>query len=106
MKAYGIYYQNLKEINTLAKKDPKAALKTLCNEFESLIWYEILKNFDQSIWKSNLFPETLEKKIYQDFLYQEVGRTLAGRPKSLGDYLYQNLLKSTYLKNRIEKSDK
>lgn len=106
MKAYGIYYQNLNEITNLAKKNPKAALKTLCNEFESLVWYEILKNFDQSMFKSNLFPETLEKKIYQDFLYQEIGRNVSGRPGSLGDYLYQNLLKSAYLKNKIEKSDK
>lgn len=100
MKPYGIYYQKLTEIKELYKKDPQKALRILCAEFESLIWYEILKNIENSTIKWGLFPETLEKKIYQDFLYQEIARAISGKPRGLGDYLYQALLKSSYFRKR------
>ncbi len=109
MKDTVIFYTNLQEIKNLEKKDPKKALKEVCAEFESLIWYEILKEMENSVLKSDLFPETLEKKFYQDYLYQEIARSISGRPGSLGDYLYKNLLKSSYFKNlkkNINLSDK
>ena len=104
MKNYGIYYQNLNEIINLSKKDIKTALKIVCNEFESLIWYEILKGLDNTIIKSNFFPETLEKKIFQDYLYQEIASSISGRPRSLSDYLYQILIKN-YFKNKDNNAD-
>jgi len=104
MKNYGIYYQNLNEIINLSKKDIKTALKIVCNEFESLIWYEILKGLDNTIIKSNFFPETLEKKIFQDYLYQEIARSISGKPRSLGDYLYKVLIKN-YFKNKVNNAD-
>ncbi|PMP68733.1 MAG: hypothetical protein C0190_01015 [Thermodesulfobacterium geofontis] len=105
MKNYGIYYQNLSELINLSKKDPKTALKRVCSEFESLIWYEILKGLDDTIIKSNFFPETLERKIFQDYLYQEIARAVSGRPGSLGDYLYGSLLKNAHFKYRINNAD-
>jgi len=104
MKNYGIYYQNLNEIINLSKKDIKTALKIVCGEFESLIWYEILKGLDNTIIKSNFFPETLEKKIFQDYLYQEIARSISGKPRSLGDYLYKVLIKN-YFKNKVNNAD-
>jgi flagellar protein FlgJ len=106
MKAYGIYYQKLNELTLLEKKDPKKALKKACAEFEALIWHEIFKEFDRAMIKSNFFPETLEKKFYQDFLYQEIARRISGQPGSLGDYLYKNLLKSPYFKSKTKIADK
>ena len=104
MKNYGIYYQNLNEIINLSKKDIKTALKIVCSEFESLIWYEILKGLDNTIIKSNFFPETLEKKIFQDYLYQEIAHSISGKPRSLGDYLYKVLIKN-YFKNKVNNAD-
>jgi len=106
MKNYGIYYQNLNELIYLSKKDTKEALKKACNQFESLIWYEILKGLDNTIIKSNFFSESLEKRIFQDYLYQEIAQLVSGRPGSLGNYLYQALIKSAYFKNRINSADK
>lgn len=105
MKSYGIYYQNLSELVNLSKKDPKNALRRVCSEFESLVWYEILKGLDNTIIKSSFFPETLERRIFQDYLYQEIARSVSGRPGSLGNYLYQSLLKSAYFKYRINNAD-
>jgi flagellar protein FlgJ len=105
MKNYGIYYQNLNELINLSKRDPKEALKRACSEFESLLWYEILKGLDNTIIKSNFFPETLERKIFQDYLYQEIARSISGRPGSLGDYLYKNLIKSSYFKYKTTNAD-
>jgi len=109
MKDYVIYYTNLNQLITLSKKNPKKTLKEVCDEFESLIWYEILKEMENSVLKSDLFPETLEKKFYQDYLYQEIARSISGHPGSLGDYLYKSFLKSNYFKNFkkvINSSDK
>lgn len=100
MKAYGIYYQKLNELNELSKRDPNKALKILCAEFESLLWYEILKDMEKATIKGGLFPETFEKRIYQDFLYQEIARAVSGKPRGLGDYLYQTLTKSAYFRKR------
>ncbi|MGB9761364.1 MAG: rod-binding protein [Caldimicrobium sp.] len=106
MDNYGLYFQNLNNIKILAKKDPDLALKKLCKEFESLIWYEILKGLDKTTMKSGFFPETLEKKIFQDYLYQEVARLVSGRPNGLGDYLYKRLKESPYFKEKANLSDK
>lgn len=106
MKNYGIYYQNLNELINLSKKNKTLALKKACVEFESLVWYEILKGLDKTIIKSDFFPETLERKIFQDYLYQEIARIISGKPGSLSDYLYKSLLKSSYFKNNTNKTDK
>lgn len=105
MKSYAINYQNLNELINLSKKNKELALKKACAEFESLMWYEILKGLDNTIIKSNFFSETLEKKIFQDYLYQEIARSVSGRPRSLGDYLYQSLMKSAYFKKSINNAD-
>ncbi len=105
MKDTVIFYTNLKEIENLEKKNPKKALKEVCAEFESLIWHEILKEMENSVFKSDLFPETLERKFYQDYLYQEIARIISGRPGGLGDFLYKNLLKSSYF-NNLKKNTK
>ncbi len=99
MKDTVIFYTNLHSIINLEKKDPKKALKKATAEFESLIWHEIFKGFDRTIIKSNFFPESLEMKFYKDWLYQEIARRISGKPGSLGDYLYKQLLKSPYFKN-------
>jgi len=99
-------YQSLEKLNALAKRDPKLALKKLTSEFESLIWYEILKGLDRTIMKSELLPESFERKLYQEFLYQEVARVVSGRPRGFGDFLYQQLLKSPYFKKAIENPNK
>ncbi len=106
MKNYGIYYQNLNELTYLSKKNIKEALKKTCSQFESFIWYEILKGLDNTIIKSNFFPENLEKRIFQDYLYQEIAQLVSARPNGLGDYLYKVLIKSTYFKNKIISADK
>ncbi|GEM_PF-634464 len=106
MENYGLYFQNLNNLKILAKKNPDLALKKLCKEFESLIWYEILKGLDRTTMKSGFFPETLEKKIFQDYLYQEVARLVSGKPGSLGDYLYKRLKESPYFKENYPVSDK
>ncbi len=105
MKNYVINYQDLNELIVLSKKNKKLALKKACAEFESLIWYEILKGLENTIIKSNFFPETLEKKIFQDYLYQEIARSISGRPGSLGDYLYKNLIKSPYFNKKEINAD-
>ena len=99
-------YLSLEKLNVLAKKDPKSALKKLTSEFESLIWYEILKGMDRTIMKSELFPETSERKLYQEFLYQEVARAISGRPRGFLDFLYQQLIKSSYFKKGVENPNK
>ncbi len=105
MENYGLNYTQLENIKTLAKKDPKLALKKLTAEFESLLWYEILKGFDRSTIKSGFFPETLEKKIFQEYLYQEVAKALSGKPRGLGDFLYNHLIKSAYFKAKPDHSE-
>lgn len=106
MDNYGLYFQNLNNIKILAKKNPDLALKKLCKEFESLIWHEILKGLDRTTMKSGFFPETLEKKIFQDYLYQEVARLVSGKLGGLGDYLYRSLKESPYFKDKSLNSDK
>lgn len=106
MENYGLNFQNLHNIKALAERDQRLALRKLTSEFESLIWYEILKGLDRTTMKSGLFPETLDKKIFQEYLYQEIARRVSGRPGSLGDYLYKHLLKSHYFKQRLENSEK
>ena len=103
MKDTVINYTNLKQIVNLEKKAPRRALKKACAEFESLLWYEILKGLDKTVIKSGFFPESLDYKIYQDYLYQEIAKQVSGKPGGLGDYLYKTLLKSPYFKN-IQKS--
>ncbi|BAU22552.1 hypothetical protein THC_0152 [Caldimicrobium thiodismutans] len=105
MENYGLNFQSLQNIKAIAQKDPKLALKKLTREFESLLWYEILKGLDNTTFKSGFFPESLEKKIFQDYLYQEVGRAVSGRPRGLGDYLYKNLIKSPYFKDKTQNSE-
>ncbi|MFN4131772.1 MAG: rod-binding protein [Caldimicrobium sp.] len=100
MENYGLNYTQLNNIKLLAKNNPKLALKKLTSEFESLLWYEILKGLDKTTFKSGFFPETLEKKIFQDYLYQEISRALSGRPGGLGDYLYKHLINSPYFKEK------
>jgi len=106
VKDFTLDYENLQQLTLLEKKNPKKALKKACAEFESLIWHEILKEFDRAMIKSDLFPETLEKKFYQDFLYQEIAEKISGQPGSLGDYLYKSLLKTPYFKNIAKQADK
>ncbi len=106
VKDFTLYYEDLQQLDLLEKKNPKKALKKVCAEFESLIWHEILKDFDRAMIKSNLFPETLEKKFYQDYLYQEIAEKISGQPGSLGDYLYKAILKSPYFKNLLQHTDK
>ncbi|NPA38882.1 MAG: hypothetical protein GXO57_00295 [Thermodesulfobacteria bacterium] len=106
VKDFTLYYQNLEQLRLLEKKHPLKALKKACAEFESLIWHEILKEFDRAMIKSDLIPETLEMKFYKDYLYQEIAEKISGKPGSLGDYLYKTLLKTTYFKNFEKKADK
>jgi len=102
---YGLYFQNLNNLKLLAKKNPDLALKKITSEFESLIWYEILKGLDKTTFKSGLFPESLEKRIFQDYLYQEVARLASGKPGGLGDFLYKRLKESPYFKNKLQNSE-
>lgn len=106
MENYGINYQSLHNIKTLAQRDPKLALRKLASEFESLIWYEILKGLDRTTFKSGLFPETLDKKIFQEYFLQEVARRVSGRPGGLGEYLYRHLIKSYNFKERLSGAEK
>lgn len=106
MENYGINFQSLHNIKALAERDPKLALKKLTSEFESLIWYEILKGLDRTTMKSGFFPETLERRIFQEYLYQEIARKVSGRQGGLGDYLYKHLIKSPYFKEKIVDSEK
>ncbi|MCS7199865.1 MAG: hypothetical protein N2327_03870 [Caldimicrobium sp.] len=103
--SYTLHFQNLTQIRELAKRDPQLALKKLCAEFESLLWYEILKGLDRGDIKSGFFPETLERRIFQDYLYQEIARRVSGREGGLGDYLRKNLEKSPYFKNKLFKAE-
>ncbi len=103
MKGYGIYYYKLNELNQLKQKNFELALKKVTSEFESLLWYEIIKGLNKSIIKSGFFPETLEKKIFEEFLFQEIAREISGKPGSLGDYLFKHL--SKLFKNRKENTD-
>ncbi len=98
-------YQSLTILNQIAKKDPKRALKKVTTEFESLVWYEILKGLDRTIMKSDLFPQSFESKLYQEFLYQEVAKVVSGKPRGFGDYLYQQLLRSPYFNKKLEKTE-
>lgn len=93
MKGYAIYYNKLNELNLLKQKNPDLALKKVTSEFEALMWYEIIKKFNEGMIKSNFFPETLEKKFWEDFLFQEVAREISGKPGGLGDHLYKFLKK-------------
>lgn len=106
MENYGLNFQGLQNIKALAQRDPKLALKKLTKEFESLLWYEILKGLDNTTFKSGFFPESLEKKIFQDYLYQEIGRQVSGQPGGLGDFLYKNLSKSPYFKDKGQNTEK
>lgn len=103
---YAIKFQGLTGIKELAKRDPKLALKKLTAEFESLLWYEILKGLDNTTMKSGFFPETMEKRIFQEFLYQEIARKMSGRPGGLGDYLRKNLENSPYFKDKLQLTEK
>ncbi len=91
-------FMSLENINSIKNKNPKKALKELTAEFESLIWYQILKDMDKTIIKSNLLPENLEYKFYKDFLYQEIARKVSGQKGGLGDFLYNSIVKSPYFK--------
>lgn len=94
MKGYGIYYHKINELNLLKQKNPDLALKKITAEFEALLWYEIIKGLNRSMIKSGFFPETLEKKIFEEFYFQEIAREISGKPGSLGDYLYKYLNKT------------
>ncbi len=105
MKDTVINYTNLKQITNLERRNPRLALKKACAEFESFLWYEILKGLDKTVIKSGFFPESLDYKIYQDYLYQEIARKVSGRPGGLGNYLYKTLLKSPYFKKVENNAD-
>lgn len=105
MENYGLNFTQLNNIKILAKKDPKLAIKKLTSEFESLLWYEILKGLDKTTLKSGFFPESLEKQIFQDYLYQEVAKTMSGKPGGLGDFLYKHLLNSAYVKGKLNNTE-
>lgn len=100
MENYGLNFQSLQNIKVLAQRDPKLALKKLTAEFESLLWYEILKGLDMTTMKSGFFPESMEKRIFQEYLYQEIARKVSGKRGSLAEYLYQNLEKNPYFKQK------
>jgi len=106
MKDTVINYTNLNELLVLKKKNPKLALKKVCKEFESLMWYEILKGLDKTIIKSGFFKEDLQYKIFKDYLYQEIGRKISDATNGLGEYLYKALLKTAYFKNLEKNPDK
>lgn len=105
MENYALKYQSLTNIRDLAKRDPKLALRKLTAEFESLLWYEILKGLDKTTMKSAFYPETMEKRIFQEYLYQEIARMVSGKPGGLGDYLRKNLEESIYFKNKVSTSE-
>ncbi len=79
--------------------NPKKALRRACQEFESLLWHEVLKGFEATIPRSGLFPENLEAQLYRDLFYQELAREMAGRGTGIADLLYQDLVQKMHLES-------
>ncbi len=95
LKPYGGYFADLKQIEALEKRDKQAALKKACQEFEALFLYQILKGLEETVPKSGLFPESLQKDIYHDLFYQQISKEMAKRGVGLARVLYQRLQKET-----------
>jgi murein DD-endopeptidase MepM/ murein hydrolase activator NlpD len=70
------------------KKDQE--LKKACEEFESLLKYELLKSMRQTVVKCDLFHGGQGEEIYQSLLDQELAKAGAGYGgNSLAGLLYQ-----------------
>ena len=87
--------RSLYQIRAQAFKDPRTALRQVCQEFEAVLWKQVLKGFERTIPKSGIFPEGLEVQIYRDFYYQKLAETLTKREGSMAELLYREL--SRYL---------
>ncbi len=85
-------FTDLKYIESLAKKDKKAALRMACQEFEAVVLYQVLKELEKTVPKDGLFKQSFQEKIYQDLFYEEISKELSKRGTGIGDLLYHQLI--------------
>lgn len=70
----------------------ESQLRKSCAEFESLLLYEIVKGMRRTISKCDLFHGGQGEEMYEQFLDQELCRSLSSdRGLGLGETLYQQL---------------
>ncbi len=93
MDSIGPNFTNLNKITLLAKKDRQKALRQVCQEFEALFLYQVLKEMQKTVPQSGFWPKSFSEELYKDLYYQEVGREIAKRGTGLGKMLYQELSK-------------
>jgi flagellar protein FlgJ len=94
--------EGIKNINPIKNmKEEKFSLrekklKELCEEFESILIYQLLKEARKTIPENQgIFKKSFVQKIYEDMLYQEYARLIAKNYQfGIAEKIYNSLSKS------------
>lgn len=74
------------------KEKERKRLRELCQEFESLFIYQMLKGMSNTVMKSDLLQEAPGRQIWESMLDEEYSKQMAKREElGLAKMLYQEL---------------
>lgn len=82
--------RSLDAIRTKASADPKAALRQVARQFESLFMQQLLKSMRDAMPRSGMFDGP-GADLYTGMLDQQLAQTVAGRPGGLAEVLERQL---------------
>lgn len=87
--------------NAVEKKDERK-LREVCQDFEGILLSIIYREMKATILKSDLLPESGERRIFEEMLDQKLMEEASkGRGLGLADMLYNQLSKQLKLKNTV-----
>jgi flagellar protein FlgJ len=66
-------------------------LMDACQQFESLFYYQMLKEMRKTIPKDGLLPESNEQNIYASMLDEEVAKLISKGNASISQILFEQL---------------
>lgn len=82
--------RSLDAIRSRASADPKAALRQVARQFESLFMQQLLKSMRDAMPRSGMFDGP-GADLYTGMLDQQLAQTVAGRPGGLAEVLERQL---------------
>jgi flagellar protein FlgJ len=72
----------------------KSQLKTVCQQFEAILWQQVLRAMKETVPSSGLLDEGSDQGIYQDMLFDQYAQALAKQDNHNGvaEILYRQLI--------------
>lgn len=92
LEQQGKSFQEILENTKVKQEDKDQQLKKACQDFEAYFIYQMFKEMDSTVMKSDLVPMGRGEKMFKNMLYQEMAdQSAKGSSMGIADMMYKQM---------------